>query len=441
MSGKAACVFLTETMYEILRSLSNRRMLPQSILLRIKVILLAQEKKSNTEISEIVGLERHAVGLWRRRWRDSLEALMAMQFQEPHAQFTRSLILVVSDAPRSGSIGHFTAEQFVQIVATACEPPSDCDRPVTTWTGRELADEVKQRGIVDSISAAQVNRYLRQVELQPQRNKYWCFTTEKDPKLFAQQVETVCQTYLQATDCYLHNKTRTVCMDEMTSLQANQRRALGMPPMPGEVGKIECQYTRHGTLSLTGSWDVFLGQMLNTTIAETRNACDFAIHVERTVQTDQNAKWVFIVDNLNTHYGEPIVRTIAKLLEIDENKLGEKKKCGVLKSMASRREFLSDQSHSVRFVYLPKHSSWLNQIEVIFGIISRRVIRSGSFRSTDELKEKLLAFIDYFNRTFAKTMTWTYTGRPIQNNQKYRPRTWRENRETAKTTQKLALVA
>ena len=111
--------------------------------------------------------------------------------------------------------------------------------------------------------------------------------------------------------------------------------------------------------------------------------------------------------------------------------------------MATRREFLSDRNHRVRFVYLPKHSSWLNQVETIFGILQRRVLRRGNFRSTAELRERLFEFIDYFNDTFAKPFQWTFTGRPVATARDQRPKTWKENwvdkRETRKAITAVAL--
>ncbi len=93
---------------------------------------------------------------------------------------------------------------------------------------------------------------------------------------------------------------------------------------------------------------------------------------------------------------------------------GKKGKRGVLQTQASRRAFLSDRSHRVRFVFLPKHTSWLNQIEIVFGMIMRKVIRRGNFTSVRDLKDKLLRFIAYFNEVFAKPFRWTFTGRPLQ---------------------------
>lgn len=434
--------FLTEAMYSILDQLCSCKTAPCCVVQRSRIILLAYEGLLNTQISTIVGLGRHAVGRWRRRWQESYEALLAIQLNEPKAALTRAVMDVLRDAHRSGAKCRFSAEQVVHLVSIACEDPRASGRPVETWTGAELADEMQKRNLVDSISVSRVNELLRLVDLQPHRSKYWCFTTEKDRDLFQAQVETVCQTYLEAASAYEFDGRRTVCVDEMTSLQANELRAEGLRSIPGTIGRLECQYTRHGTLSLTGSWDVVLGQMINSTIQPTRDSEDFAKHIKQTIATDPEAEWVFVMDNLNTHCGEPIVRLIASLLEIDQDTLGSKKqRQSLLGSAKSRREFLTDPSHRIRFVFIPKHSSWLNQIEVIFGIISRRVMRHGSFTSTDDLKEKLSSFIKYFNETFAKPFNWTYNGKPIDNKKQQRPKTWREKTQNRRLEKILALVA
>lgn len=409
---------------------------------RAEVILLAFQGQNNLQIAQATPLERHRVGCWRKRWQDSWEALLAIEMNESQAALEHAIVDVLRDAPRCGAPGKFTAQQIVQLVSIACESPRDSGRPVDDWTGRELADEMQKRSIVAAISVSRVNELLRSMDLRPHQRKCWCFTTEKDRELFDVQVQQVCDTYRRAPAAYQQDGTHTVCTDEMTSLGANERRADTKLPRPGQPGKRECQYTRHGTLSLTGSWHVVLGQMIHTTVDATRNGQDFADHIEQTIQTDPQANWNFVMDNLNTHSGEEVVRLIARLHGIDEDTLGDKRKRrGILGSTKSRREFLGDPSHRIRFVFLPKHSSWLNQIEVVFGIISKRVMRHGSFTSTDDLKSKLLAFIEYFNRTFAKPFNWTYTGKPTQPANPNRPRTWREKRQHGKLEQIHALVA
>ena len=182
------------------------------------------------------------------------------------------------------------------------------------------------------------------------------------------------------------------------------------------------------------------GQLIAPTLSETRDNHDFARHIAQTIATDPTASWVIVLDNLNTHCGEPLVRLIADQLDIEQSSLGAAEKQGILKNMESRRAFLSDLTHRIRFVYLPKHSSWLNQIEIIFGVISRRVMRHGNFTLKSDLIEKLKRFIEYFNQTIARPMNWTYTGRPTRNTPNQRPRTWRELRDTGKPWKKLALV-
>lgn len=429
-------------MYDILTQLTNAATTTKRTCQRARIILLGFARKQNQQIAKLVGVDRHCVGRWRKRWRDSVDALLAIEMKESLAALKRAIVDVLQDAHRSGSPGKFSAEQIVQLVSIACESPRDSNRPVDDWTGRELANEMKKRGIVASISTSRVNELLAMMDLQPHKRKCWCFTTEKDPELFQEQVQEVCQTYLNARKAYGQSNTHTVCVDEMTSLQANQRRAASKRPRPGQGGKRECQYTRHGTLSLTGSWHVVLGQMMQTTIGPTRNSEDFADHIQHTIQADPDANWVFVMDNLNTHCSEEVVRLIARLLGVCEDTLGDKKKRqGVLGSTRSRREFLTNRDHRIRFVFLPKHSSWLNQIEVVFGVISKRVMRHGDFSSTADLKSKLHAFVDYFNETFARPFNWTYTGKPTQPTHQPRPRTWRELTKNRKLEQILALVA
>lgn len=182
---------------------------------------------------------------------------------------------------------------------------------------------------------------------------------------------------------------------------------------PGRVQAREFEYVRHGTLCLTANLEVWCGCVIAPTVGPTRTEADFAAHVEQTVATDPLAGWVSIVDNLNTHQSESLVRYVAAACGTQED-LGEKGKRGVLQSQASRAEFLSDPGHRIRFAYTPKHSSWLNQVEIWFSILVRKLLKRSSFASLDDLRERILRFIDYFNRTMAKPIHWLYSPRPLQ---------------------------
>jgi transposase-like protein len=441
MPGKAAKIQYTEKQQSILKKLAGAATSLQCIAQRAQIILRAFDQMLNRDIAAEVGLHPDQVGMWRRRWQESYDALVAIECRESTATLTRAIEQVLSDAPRSGSPGTFTAEQVTQILATACEPPENSGRPIDNWTHRELADEVIQRGIVASISVRQVGRYLEQADLQPHRSKYWLNTKEKDPEVFEQQVQTVCQTYLEAPDLYFQENTYTVSVDEMPGIQALERIEKEIPMQPGQPARIEYEYKRHGTLCLIGNWDVVCGQMLAPTIGTTRTEKDLVAHFHQLIQTDPTAGWVIVLDNLNVHCSESLVRWVARREGIDESTLGRKGKSGILKSVASRREFLEDRGHRIRFVFTPKHSSWLNQIEIVFGIVYRRAVARASFSSLAALKERLLDFIEYFNRTFARPFRWTYTGRPVKSQAAPRPRTWRENWISSRqTTQTLAAI-
>ncbi len=201
-------------------------------------------------------------------------------------------------------------------------------------------------------------------------------------------------------------------VDEMTGIQALERIAPTRPMKPGQVERREFEYKRHGTQCLIGNFEVATGEVIAPTVRPTRTEEDFARHIAATVATDPEAGWIFVADNLTTHASASLVRDVAEACAVVSD-LGVKGKSGVLKSVATRKAFLRDATHRIRFVYVPKHTSWLNQIEIWFSILVRRVIRRGNFTSASDLREKILAFIGYFNRTLAKPFKWTFTGRPL----------------------------
>ena len=212
-----------------------------------------------------VSVGRHAVGVWRRRWRDGWNELTQLECAEP-ARLRDAIRETFNDAPRSGCPGTFTAEQVTHILALAGEPPEKSGRPITHWTNAELRDEVVKRKIVPNISVTTVGHYLRTAALRPHRRKMWINTTEKDPVTFQRQVTEVCQTHQTAVERHAADGTRTVSIDEMTGLQALERAAPDKPTRVDQVAKQEFEYVRHGTTTLIGNWDVVQAAMFSETI-------------------------------------------------------------------------------------------------------------------------------------------------------------------------------
>ena len=201
--------------------------------------------------------------------------------------------------------------------------------------------------------------------------------------------------------------------DEMTGVQALERKYPGLPLAASKVERREFEYIRHGTLSFIVDFTVATGQISNLSAGNTRNEADFLRHIQRTVARDpRTAKWHFIVDNLNTHQSESLVRFVADKSDLPLD-LGIKGKSGILQSLETRAAFLSDAAHRIVFHYTPKHASWMNQIEIWFSILVRKLLKRGNFVSVADLKAKVLAFVDYFNRTMAKPFQWTYKGKPL----------------------------
>jgi hypothetical protein len=226
-------------------------------------------------------------------------------------------------------------------------------------------------------------------------------------------VADVCSLYRDAPTLAGRGE-RVLSTDELTGVQALERKHPGLPLAPGKVERREFEYVRHGTRAFILSRDVASGEVVAPSCGPTRTETDFLAHVRGVVATDPAAaRWHFVVDNLDTHRSASLVRWVAAESGLGDLDLGTKGKAGVLASRRTRAAFLSDPGHRIVFHYTPRHSSWLNQIEIWLSILVRTLLRRGSFTSVEDLAAKVLAFIDYYNRTMAKPFKWTYQGKPL----------------------------
>jgi transposase len=245
--------------------------------------------------------------------------------------------------------------------------------------------------------------------------RYWLNNERaKEPEVFDREVGTVCDYYADALR--LHEEgAHLVSTDEKSGIQALERLHPAQPMRPGQRSceRHEHEYKRHGTRCLFANLEVATGEMIAPSIGSTRTNEDFASHIARTIATDPEAEWVFVVDQLNIHQSEALVKLVARECGIELG-LDRKGNLGHIKAMASRRTFLQNPTHRIRFVYTPKHTSWLNQIELWFSILSRKLLKRGNFISVEDLSQQILAFVEYFNRTMAKAFKWTYKGPPLK---------------------------
>jgi len=291
-------------------------------------------------------------------------------------RFAARGIMGLHDAPRPGRPRLITPQQRCTVIAAACRPPMEYGLDgITEWSARLLADAmVRAHGT--QMSARSLQRILARATLKPHRCEYW--KRSLDPAFEAKMRPII--------DLYLHPPSDgTVwCVDEKTSIQALERRFPALPlRRPGELVKREAEYIRHGTRCLTAGLEVATGKVLGL-VTPTRPAAVFVQFLDRLHAHVPAGRVIHVVvDNLNTHCGPAV------------------------------DDWLAQHPGRVLMHFLPFYASWLNQIEMWFATLRRRLLRRGDFPTADALEEQIIAFITTYNRLHAHPYRWTYTGDPL----------------------------
>ena len=411
MAFAAKEVKLSEKMRQHLRQIINGQKTEVRLARRAAIALYVSDGRSNAWIAKELRISADTISKWRSRIAEQAERLHKIESEAPE-RLASELQAVLGDAPRSGRPAIFTGDQIAWIMNRACQKPSACGHERRRWTGEMLAEDAVTNDIVDSISPRTVYRYLHAADIKPWRIEYWMHSPDKDenPAEFMRRVGVLGNLYLSAREL-IEQGIHLVCVDEKTGIQALRDKHPARLVSPGHAERKEFEYSREGTLTLMAGLEVSSGTILPERIGKTRTEVDFVAFIKKIVATDPNAEWIFVADGLNTHKSETLVRFVAEACGIDED-LGGKGKQGILKNMESRAEFLESPEHRIRFAFTPRHSSWMNQIEIWFGTLSRQLLSERSYVSTKALDASIRKYIRQYNVT-AMPYKWTYTGMPL----------------------------
>lgn len=413
LSKKISELSISDKQIKILKEIAKSRTNQLCIILRAKIVLMYILTPNKSYIARELCTYWIKVNTWVNRFFSQKEILDKSEKDTPY-KLRQDIIETLSDKKRSGRPKEFTSLQIGSIIFVSLQSPEIFNVPISHWSAKLLRETVINLEIVDSISVRQVSRFLEEMDINVYRYQGWLNSQEKNPDFeqFKAKIREITNIYEKSQEL---RETGTVvsCIDEKMSIQALEHKHEKKPVQIGSLEKVEQEYKRNGTTGIIATRDVDTGKILVADVQPTRNEQDFVSHVKQVVETNSVVKRILIMDQLNTHMSESLVKYIAQECGIDID-LGTKGTCGILKSKETRKKFLEDKSHKIRIVYTPKHTSWMNQIEIWFGILSRQLLnKRSSFKSVEEMEEKIKEYISYYNKNLAKMFKWN-TGKILQ---------------------------
>ena len=406
---------LSKKVRDILYEFSKSRTVAAFLIIRSTIVLLAAESKTNQEIAESVKMHPNSIALWRTRFIEALEILSIMEEEKPE-DLKDLIIKVLKDLPRIGAPLTYDNAIRCKIKLIACQDPSDYGFTLSNWSLSSLRLAIINSNIVENISTGAIYHILKTADIRPWKIRYYLHSKEKyeDYDTYAAKIKAINAIYAEARQLAgddSNSDILTFCTDEMTGIQALEHAFPDKATQPGMDAKQEFNYIRHGTTTLCGFFNVVTGKMEDPFLNATRTENDFVAALDQVISQNPDKTYRFVLDNLNIHMSESLVLYVAKKINFQDD-LGEKGKSGILKNKQTRAAFLADTSHRICFYYVPIHCSWMNQIEIWFGIISRQLLRRRSFNSVEELEQCIRDFIIQYNKYFAHPFKWKYNSVP-----------------------------
>ena len=359
----AVPIVLTSAERQVLTARARQATGEQRDVLRARIVLAATDGRSNAAIADHLAITVDTVRKWRGRF--AVQRLAGLQ-----------------DQPRSGRPRTFADVAAAEVKAMACALPAETGVPLARWSCAELAAEAVTRQVVEAVSASTVRRWLAQDAIKPWQYRSWIFPRDPDFAAKAGRVLDLYDRHWQGRP--LGDDEYVISADEKSQLQALRRRHPDLPPGPGQVRRQEFEYRRGGTLAYLAAYDVHTGQVMGR-CAPTTGIEPFTALVEQVMTTEPyaSARRVFwVVDNGSSHNGARSVQRMRTAWPTAE------------------------------LVHLPIHASWLNQVEIFFSIVQRKVIKPQDFPDLDVLTDRLLAFQNRYNAT-AGPYDWRFTRKSL----------------------------
>src|SRR6266498_2466247 len=355
----ACAVRVTGSIRRLLIRRSRGLKTPYRDKIRARIVLLAAREWPNARIAAEVGVTVDTVRTWRGR-------------------FTAEGLAGLVDRPRSGRPSRFSSVQVAQVKSLACQPPAHAGAPLSRWSCPELAREAVAQGIAGSISASTVRRWLTQDAIKPWQYRSWLFPRDPDFVVKAERVLDLYQRRWNGTK--LGADEYVISSDEKTSIQARCRCHPSLPPGRARMMRVNHEYERGGALAYLAAYDVHQARVFGHCALST-GIVPFMALVEQVMTTEPytSAKRVFwIVDNGSSHRGQAAIQRLAQRFP------------------------------NAVMVHTPVHASWLNQVEIYFSVVQRKVVSPNDFTDLAEVEQRLAKFEKRYNAT-AQPFQWKFT--------------------------------